>query len=269
MKSTKPIVGVTGPKKGGTSAWWFTRFSVWMQGAEAVRITPGQGAHQKKRYDLDALILGGGADIHPDRYGQPFEEEEHAEFTKPKPSSLRQWLIRAFSFLFYPFLFLIRKLFSVPVPATDTERDELELGLLEEALDKNIPILGICRGAQLINVKMGGTLYRDIGGFYGEIPRIHSIWPRKRIRIDPESRLGEIIGKDRISVNALHRQAVEQLGDPLKVAAKEENGIIQAIELRDYPFLIGVQWHPEYMPQSFRQRRLFKSLVEAVKMNDR
>ncbi|MDZ7691279.1 MAG: gamma-glutamyl-gamma-aminobutyrate hydrolase family protein [Balneolaceae bacterium] len=141
----------------------------------------------------------------------------------------------------------------------------MELYYLERAFDKQLPVLGICRGTQLINVKLGGSLYQDIGGFYGEIPQVYSILPKKKVKIDAESRLGKILNAADLSVNALHNQAISDLADPLKVVAREYNGIVQAVEFPKHPFLIGVQWHPEYMPQIKRQRQIFKALVQTAR----
>ncbi|MDX1617943.1 MAG: type 1 glutamine amidotransferase [Balneolaceae bacterium] len=258
MRNSRPKIGVTGPVRGGTAAWLFTRFAVWLQGGTAVRITPDRPLGDRR---LDGLILGGGADIDPQQYGRYLEREETGG-KSPGRSGVVKWLNRVFSLFFYPFLFLARKVFAVSEPSIDRSRDELELNLLEESMRRRLPVLGICRGAQLINVKLGGTLHQDIRGFYGEIPQIHTIWPRKEVRIDPKSRLGEILQSPRVVVNALHRQAVETLGDPLQAVAKEKNGIIQAVELPDYPYMIGVQWHPEYMPQIESQRKIFRALVK-------
>lgn len=261
MSSNRPIIGITGPDNGGTSAWWFTRLAVWLQGGKAIRICPSR---PYKGEGLDGLILGGGADINPERYGQSLLEDLPGK-NRPKPSGVRQWLVRAISFLFYPFLFLLRKLFSTKSPTLDKERDEIEFGLLESALEKGIPVLGICRGSQLINIHFKGSLHQDIATFYREIPKVNTIWPEKKIKIKKGSRLESILDASKIWVNALHHQAVDTVGDSLDIVAKEETGIAQAIEHPGYPFLIGVQWHPEYMPQIPRQRAIFQALVERAK----
>lgn len=259
MSSSKPTIGVTGPVKGGTPAWWFTAFAVWLQGGRAVRIHPGR---PRKEVVLDGLIIGGGADINPERYGalleQPAEE-------KSGPAGRRRWVTRLISLLFYPLVFLIRYLFSAKDPRPQGARDELETELLEEACERKIPVLGICRGAQLINVKFGGTLHQDISGFYTEVPKPHTIWPRKTVDILPGTGLRQVTGTSRALVNALHNQAVDRLGEELQVTATEESGIIQGVEHPGYPFLLGVQWHPEYMPQIPLQRKIFEALVSEAR----
>lgn len=262
MKNRNPKIGVTGPDRGGTIAWLFLRFAIWLQGGDPVRITP---ADPKTGVDLDGLILGGGADINPQYYGQILPDEPTK---RDKPIGFWGWMKRIFSWFFYPILFLIRKLFSVSSTTIDMSRDALEFDLLEKAVEKQIPILGICRGAQLINIKLGGTLHQEVAGFYGETPEIRSILPRKKVDVKNSSKLHDILKAERISVNALNHQAIDKVGEKIRIAAREKNGIIQAIEHVSYPFLIGVQWHPEYMPQISRQRNVFKQLVYKAMKTD-
>lgn len=264
MSKRKPVIGVTGPDRGGTAAWLFTCFAVWLQGGRALRIKPSR---PKLQTELDGLILGGGADINPKRYGQSLLEGLPGKH-RPKPSGLRQWFFRIIAFLFYPFLFFLRKLFSTKSPASSYARDELEFALLEKAVQRGIPILGICRGAQLINVYLGGTLHQDIDTFYREVPKIKTIWPEKKVEIKNGSRLEAAMGVSAAWVNALHHQAVDQVGKSLYIVAREEAGIAQAIEDPEHPFLIGVQWHPEYMPQISIQRAIFKMLVDKAAVEE-
>lgn len=261
MSKGRPLIGITGPDKGGTAAWWFTRFAVWLQGGKSVRIRPSE---PHRGIDLDGLILGGGADINPERYGQSLMDGLPGK-KRPKPSGAKQWFIRLISFLIFPLLFLIRKLFSTKSPTLDKARDEIETELLKYALEKGIPILGICRGAQLINVHFGGSLHQDIDTFYREVPKVNTIWPEKKVAIKKGSKLEKVLETSKVWVNALHHQAVDSVGKSLSIVAKEETGIAQAIENSDHRFLIGVQWHPEYMPQIPKQRALFRALVESAK----
>lgn len=257
MRSHKPNIGVTGPDKGGTAAWLFTKLGIFLQGGRAIRIQPKTGIPSE---DIHGLIIGGGADINPERYGETDVKEL---FSKDKKiSSIKQFVIRLATILFFPIIYLVRKIFSTKVHKIDDNRDELEIDLLERARKKGIPVLGICRGAQLLNIYFGGTLYHDIGAFYSEIPKINSVWPKKVVHIQESSRLYNILKYNQGWVNALHHQAVDQLGNELKIVAREENGIVQAIEHTGNEFLLGVQWHPEYMPQISPQRRIFKALVE-------
>jgi putative glutamine amidotransferase len=254
--SKRPNIGVTGPNKGGIAAWWFTRFALFLHGGRAIRIRPQDGIPDE---EIHGLIIGGGADINPQRYGGTEIEDL---FSKDKKvSGVRQFLVRLATIFFFPFIYLIRKLFSTSSPAVDNERDKLEFEVLSQALDKGIPVLGICRGAQLMNIHLGGTLYNDIRNFYTEVPRVTSVWPKKKVEIDDQSKLFDILGHRHVWVNALHHQAVDTLGNGLEVAAREENGIVQAIEHHEKDFVVGVQWHPEYLPQIPLQRRIFKTLV--------
>lgn len=256
MSSKKPIIGVTGPDDGGTAAWWFTKLALFMQGAKAVRIQPKTG---RPAEDIHGLIIGGGADINPERYGETGMKELLA--SAKNEAERGNWLRKIATILFFPFIFIIRKAFSTKHARVDDQRDKLELDLLARAIDRNLPVLGICRGAQLINIYLGGTLHNDIGSFYTEVPMVYTVWPEKRVEIEGNSKLCGILKVDHTFVNALHYQAVNDLGEGLSVVARERSGVVQAIEHRNYPFLIGVQWHPEYMPQIRAQRRLFKEMV--------
>jgi putative glutamine amidotransferase len=141
----------------------------------------------------------------------------------------------------------------------------MEWQLLEHAHRHDLPVLGICRGAQLMNVFVGGTLHQDLQSFYVEAANPWTVLPRKRISVEPETHLALWLECATCSVNSLHRQAVDVLGPGLVVSAREPTGVIQAIEAPDRVFFIGVQWHPEYLPQRREQRRLFRQLVSAAR----
>lgn len=255
--SKRANIGVTGPDEGGTAAWWFTRFALFLHGARAIRIRPKDGIPSE---DIHGLVIGGGADINPQRYGGTEIEDL---FSKDQElSGVRQFFIRLATIFFFPLIYFVRKLFSTSSSGIDNDRDELEFELLSQALDKGIPVLGICRGAQLLNIYLGGTLHNDISNFYSEVPRVTSVWPKKKIEIDNQSVLFDILDHRHVWVNAMHHQAVKTLGKGLRIVAREENGIVQAIEHSDRSFVLGVQWHPEYLPQIPIQRRIFKELVE-------
>lgn len=151
-----------------------------------------------------------------------------------------------------------------PMIRIDKERDALELNLLKHAVRRNLPVLGICRGAQMINVFLGGVLHGSIYKAYPGVPRLHSPLPSKDIVVERHSRLFELLRSEHERVNALHHQSINLLGVGLDVVARDQYGIIQAIEHPGYRFLLGVQWHPEFMVFSRGHQRLFRGLVDAA-----
>ena len=152
----------------------------------------------------------------------------------------------------------------LPDVRIDPDRDAFELALLKWALPLEMPILGICRGAQMINVALGGTLHGDIYSLYADAKHMRTVLPRKTVHIEKGTRLDAILSCDPCRVNALHHQAVDRLGDGLKICGRDEIGIVQAIEGKTSRFLIGVQWHPEFLIQSRTQLRLFKALAKSA-----
>jgi len=149
---------------------------------------------------------------------------------------------------------------------TDRARDDFELALLDSALERRLPILGICRGIQMINVKFGGTLYQDLKS--ETAIELDHRQPDDRTQpvhtvtvTDPESQLaGTLQGSCR--VNSLHHQAIKRLGRGLKVTAHSEDGLAEAVEAADdYPFLMAVQWHPEEMASIPEQRKIFEQFL--------
>lgn len=171
------------------------------------------------------LVLAGGRDIHPHRY---------SGIVKP------------------------HYIYDMP-------RDALEFSWLERAQQKQLPVLGICRGAQLMNIERGGDLHIDIRKVYekahypnGTLARI---FYRKRIYIHPKTLLFSLIGEQYSRVNSMHTQSINRLGRSLKISAEESNRIVQAIEDSDFPMYLGVQFHPEYLLYARRYRNLFQQIV--------
>lgn len=144
----------------------------------------------------------------------------------------------------------------------DEERDRFELQALERAVPRGIPVLGVCRGAQMLNVFCGGTLHHDLDEKLWRTNR-RTVMPRLRIELQPGTKLASLIEHPRIFVNAIHHQAIDTLASNLRVAARDEELIIQAVEDRSRPFLLGVQWHPELLIYHSHQRALFNALVRA------
>lgn len=173
---------------------------------------------------LDGLIIGGGDDIEAHLYGGEVR-------------------------------------FDVRV---DPERDALELDLLERFIPSRCPVLGICRGAQLINVYMGGTLDSDIYTTYEGLKRRRTVLPRKTVDIVADSKLHRILGVSWCRINSLHHQAVQDAGRGIEIVARDRDGLVQGIESREHDFLMGVQWHPEWLIFNRPQQRLIRALVDAA-----
>lgn len=262
----KPVIGVTGPDKGGEAAWLFTALSILLCGGKPLRIRPKSPGGIEK---IDGLVLGGGADINPKSYTEDLFIEQYLNKTiREKNISLFRRIGRMINWLYFPIVFVLRKLLGVKEHKPSDARDELEFNLLNQAVDKGIPVLGICRGAQLINIYYKGSLYEDINKFYFEEPNRHSIFPVKTIYLKKESKLREILKLDKLKVNALHNQAVKEKGEGIIISAEEENEIVQGVEHENQEFIVGVQWHPEYLVNRKRQRRLFKTLIEHAQKYD-
>ncbi|WP_238380928.1 gamma-glutamyl-gamma-aminobutyrate hydrolase family protein [Alkalilacustris brevis] len=174
---------------------------------------------------VDGVIIGGGDDISPDLYGG-------------------------------------RLVISARL---DHARDAFERALVHEALQAGKPVLGICRGSQMLNVALGGTLHQDAYAEYTASDRRWTVLPRKRVAVESGSLLARVAGGAQMRVNALHTQAVDRLGAGLRVAARDSGGMVQAIERASDPFALGVQWHPEHLFYARRQRALFRALVEAAR----
>lgn len=147
----------------------------------------------------------------------------------------------------------------------DPARDGLERRLVLAALDAGKPVLGICRGAQMINISQGGNLHQRAYDHYTDSRYMRTLLPRKTICVEPASHLAAITGTAQMRVNALHTQAVDRLAEGLRVAARDTGGMVQAVERTDAPFAVGVQWHPEYLFYARRQRALFRALVQAAR----
>jgi len=151
----------------------------------------------------------------------------------------------------------------------DPERDRFELALIPLVLAADIPLLAICRGVQVLNVALGGSLYEDIASALPAAQR-HDWYPnvpRDYLAHDVEVKLGshlaEILGTRKLRTNSLHHQAIWQPAPALEVVAYAEDGVIEAVELSVKRFVIGVQWHPECLPAEPAMQRLFKAFVIA------
>nr|WHW29806.1 putative type 1 glutamine amidotransferase [uncultured bacterium] len=146
----------------------------------------------------------------------------------------------------------------------DPQRDAFEMAVIRHCLESRVPMLGICRGAQLINVVLGGSLYNDIRPLRRATPNYNSALPVKWVDVQADCTLAGYLQTQRVKVNSLHSQAIERLGCGLRKVAVDQDGFTQAVEAAD-SFLVGVQWHPEYLPYKRAQRRLFSGFARAAR----
>lgn len=179
---------------------------------------------------LDGLLLSGGLDVDPQHY----DEEPHPRLGQ-----------------------------------VDARRDRFELALARAAYEAQLPILAICRGAQLLNVALGGSLLQDIGTQVAKPLRhdqetIQDDAPSHGVAIEPGTRLAEIAAAQRIRVNSFHHQACDRVAPGFVVSARSADGVVEAIEHADPAFCLGVQWHPERMPTDAVTRALFAAFHAAA-----
>jgi putative glutamine amidotransferase len=202
-------------------------------GGLALVLAPGAADDAPFLLDhLDGLLTTGGADIDPGHYG----ETPHETVTRVIP-----------------------------------ERDALELALSREALRRDLPLLAICRGHQVLNVAIGGTLVQDLPsqwkGAINHDPDVERWSPAHDVRILPGTRLREILGRERVAVNSFHHQAVKEPGQGAVVSAYSEgDDVVEAIEIPGHRLALGVQWHPEsFWDKDGSFQPLFEALVKACR----
>jgi putative glutamine amidotransferase len=198
-------------------------------GAIAVVVPPMPGPAIPALLDrVDGICLSGGPDIHPDAYG-----------AAPHPD----------------------------LGPTEPPLDAFELALARAADERDMPVLAICRGAQLFNVARGGTLHQHLPDVVGDgvthrQPGAPGA-PIHDVTVAAGSRLAAIMGRRRAAVNSFHHQAVDVLGERLAVTARAEDGTVEAFEATDRSFVVGVQWHAECLVDRAEQAALFEALVDA------
>lgn len=222
--STRPRIGVTGPAFRFAPGRIAACLLTLWAGGRPVWLSPRTPDALEKLECTDALIVTGGSDVGPALYGDT----------------------------------------QTPWSEPDPPRDQFELTALRYARRRGMPVLGICRGAQLINVAAGGKLHRDIAHLRNVTSNKPFLWPRKRVGVANNSVLLKSVGREPVYVNSLHHQAVSELGDGLRIVARDDDQIVQGIEAKGGHFCVGVQWHPEYLPWRKDQRKLFHSLVRSV-----
>ncbi len=147
----------------------------------------------------------------------------------------------------------------------DKARDAFESFMIDAALAAGLPLLGICRGAQLLNVRMGGSLFQELRSQRERTSNRWTVLPLKTLLVEEGTTLHRLFGTERARINSLHDQGIDRVGTGLRVCGRDLDGIVQAVESPDRDFLIGVQWHPEFLLFSAPQRRLFRALVAAAR----
>jgi putative glutamine amidotransferase len=175
---------------------------------------------------LDGLIITGGRDVDPASYGQ----QPHSATDEPV--------------------------------ADNRTRDAFEIALVHGAMRRGMPVLGICRGAQVINVALGGTLHQHLPDVIGHThhQRGNAVFSTSAVRTVPGTRLAALIGESS-DAQCYHHQAIDRLGESLIVSAQDTDGVIEAVEIPGETFVLAVQWHPE---ERLDDLRLFAAVVEAA-----
>lgn len=240
--SDAPLIGITSYLEQAQTGVWDVRASflpeVYLRAVTEVGgiaiVLPPQPAdpHIARRIvaSLDGLIAAGGADIDPRRYGQTAHERTGA-------------------------------------PRED--RDAFEEALLRAALEAELPFLGICRGAQMLNVALGGDLIQHLPDQVGDerYQLGDARFAEVEIEVDPDTRIAELLGGERRARAPLyHHQAIGRVASALRATSRTADGVIESVELPGAPFCVAVQWHPEEREDD---RRLFAGLVEAAKAHRR
>ena len=192
-------------------------------GGRAVLVPPTADGVDETLDAVDGLIFSGGADLDPELYGQ-----------EPHPETF----------------------------GIHEERDKAELALLEGALDRDMPVLAICRGSQVLNIARGGDLVQHLPDVVGDEKHKHTpgTFADHDIELEDGTRLATLLG-DRAPVKSHHHQGFGRIGDGLRVAAHAEDGTIEAVEAPDRRFALGVLWHPE----AGEDMKLFDELVEQAR----
>lgn len=235
----RPIIGITTflenkPKRLYDSVSHNYIKSIYLASGIPILIPLIQDEYTVKSYlnSVDGLILSGGEDVGPLIYGENPTQYVHS---------------------------------------ICEERDKFEIKLFKEAFKLNMPVLGICRGIQLMNVALGGTLYQDINsqienslGHYPKDTPVNTLY--HQIKINKESKLFDIFDKTNIIVNSFHHQSINQIGNGLKETAWSEDGVVESIEHIYKRFIVGVQWHPEDLSLKYPEfLKLFTALVQSCR----
>ena len=226
---SKPLIGITTYVEPASWGHWNVEAAlvpyeyvraVERAGGRAVLVPPDEDGIEEVLDALDGLIFSGGNDMTPEEYGA----EPHPETT-----------------------------------GTNPERDRGELALLEAALTRDLPVLAICRGFEVLNIARGGDLVQHLPELVGHEEHRETLgeFSEHTVRVDPSSRIGEVAG----AVKSHHHQGIGRIGAGLRDVAWAKDGTVEAIEDPEKPFVVGVLWHPE----AGEDQRLFERLVEAAR----
>lgn len=181
--------------------------------------------------EFDGVVIAGGDDVDPALYGREIRPDGNVK--------------------------------------VDPGRDAIDFPVFEEAWRGGVPVLGICRGLQVVNVARGGTLIQDLPSESpSEITHRRRKKPNRRdhpVLVRPGTRLSAIAGAPEIDVNSRHHQAVDRPAEDFVVSATAPDGVIEALEARDGRWLVAVQWHPENLPDDAASNRLFREFVDEVR----
>jgi putative glutamine amidotransferase len=231
---SEPVIGICAVREHARWSFWDQEAhlvsdsyvgSVQRTGAIAVLLPVDRRAPLELLERIDALLLIGGADVDPTTYGAPRD---------PATES------------------------------TDVERDQFEIALLHGALDRALPVLGVCRGMQILNVALGGNLEQSLVAPDGSHPHRQALGSfegtEHPVTLEPGSLAARSAGEEVHVVRCHHHQAVRELGEGLRVTGRAADGVMEAIELADGRWALGVQWHPEADERS----RLFAALYDAA-----
>lgn len=219
----RPLIGVAVPAAG--EKYESYTHAVENAGGRAILIPLIENAGELAAFveQLDGVLLPGGADVPPDLYG----EEAH------------------------PSVRLLKR-----------GRTEHLIAVTRLAVERDVPVLAICLGAQVLNVALGGTLVQDIPSELPDALIHRGDDARHAVEVVAASRLAEIVGTE-LNVNSSHHQAIDTLGDGLVVTARAPDDVVEAVEIPAARFVVGVQWHPERMLDQPEQRALFDAFVKA------
>jgi putative glutamine amidotransferase len=229
-----PIVGITAYPRDERGRYWLPGEyveAVRRAGGIPVMLAPGEVRPSELLDTLDALILAGGGDVDPMLYAG-----------KAHPA----------------------------IYGIDRQRDDSEIALVLEARERGTPTLAICRGCQVLNVALGGSLIEHLPDELGDrvAHRGSAAGTRSShaVEVEPGSGLARTLGAERVEASSSHHQGIRRLARELSVVARAEDGAIEGVELPRHPFLLGVQWHPEHTAgEDPAQQRLFDALVEAAR----